>query len=1408
MVVVFLFCGVCTSVYALDPREYAVEASIEVLTAPTALRLSWRPSQFARSYQIRRRFQGASDWGAPRASLPGTAREYTDSDVSVGSSYEYEIQMESTVAATPGPWVNGYGYISGGISLPLVEQKGKVLLLVDSSLAASVGNELAVFQQDLIGAGWTPVRRDVSRASSVPEVKNIVRAEYNADPSNMRAALLIGHIPVPYSGNIAPDLHESHRGAWPADVYYADIDGTWTDSTVNIVAADNPDNDNHPGDGKFDQSQIPSSVELELGRIDFWDLPAFSPRSEVDLLRVYLRKNHEFRHRVFTAARRGLIRDNFGDLDGDAPAVDAWRHYSQFFGPGHVQEVGPGAFFPTLQSESFLWAYGCGGGGYTKADGVGSTTDFATMDPHAVFLMLHGSYFGDWNITDNFLRAAIANPNFTLASIWSGLPHWFMHPLAMGATIGSCARLAQNNVGDYKSHENLSPNQVHIALLGDPTLEMFPVIPPSNLTGAASGNVNLSWSPSADQDLAGYHIYYSSSAAGPFQRLTSSPIAETAFAHAIGQGTHHYMVRAIKLERTGSGTFFNASQGVFTTVTKSTSGALPVVAISTEDGDVSEANSNSGTIRITRNSADENSLIVELLFGGTAQNGSDYEPIGTSIAIPAGSADATITVTPKFDTQVEGEETVTIQLGTNGAYTIGSPSFAFLKIRDAVNQPPAISAIPNQTLAAGASTGALQFQVSDSETAADALQVRGTSSNPKLVETNGIVFGGTAANRTVQINPVTGASGTAVITVIVSDGVNETTTTFSVTMTLPNRAPNAFPKNVATVENSPVGILLTGQDPEGQAITFLIKAPPANGVLSGTAPNIVYTPKPNYFGPDSFVFAASDGQLESLGAQVSINVTPVNRPPVAQAASVGTDEDTPVSITLGGSDPNGDALQFELLTPPTKGTLTGSGATFVYVPRSNVFGIDAFTFRAGDGEFASAPASISINIVSKNDPPRADNLQVQVTEDQAADFILPGADVDNDLLTYQVVGLPGNGTISGTPPNLHYTPVRNFNGADALRFTVSDGAATSSVATVSFFVAAVNDAPAATSQTLEAEEDIALVVTIGATDPEVEALTYRITEMPRLGQLTGTPPTLAYIPFADAHGLDSFTFVANDGLLDSAPAIVSINIRAKNDAPSIGPVLAQTIRKNGSLVGIALLVEDADRPISDLLVTAESSNLSLITPEGITVTLEGENRQLSLTPVKNAVGTTLITLTVSDGQASSQSTFTLTVTNTAPVAVMDTISGPSGTLSIPAAELTKNDTDVDGDQLTVVAVTQSRLGRTVLLTNNTVTYLGDGSSSEDSFSYTVEDDSHETATATVSLTLQRTARIDSMKTAGGNAVLSFTGPADRAFRVKSSIDAQTWTDAGGGRSDASGHGEFTEAGGAGAHHRFYRIEWP
>lgn len=542
---------------AQSVSDYAVRLSAIVQTNPASITLSWPANAQATNCLRYRKLRDATSWGAATA-LATNATNYFDSSVAVGSAYEYRISRTAWTGTTN---YTTEGYIYTGIAMPLVEARGKVILVVDNTQAASLAMELKRLQQDLVGDGWTVRRHDVSRTDTVPNIKAIIKADYTADPTNVKAVFLFGHVPVPYSGRLNPDGHPDHYGAWPADVYHGEMNSTWTDSVVdtstNSPPVSDPRNRNVPGDGKFDPSLLPSDVELQVGRVDLANLPAF-PLGETELLRQYLNKDHWWRHKFVTAERRGLIDDHFGTFSGEAFAVNGWRNFAPLC---YATNTVAGDWLTTLATSSYLWGYGCGSGTYTGAGGVATTSQLVTNDPRVVFAMLFGSYFGDWDSPNNFLRAQLATPTYTLASAWAGRPHWMFHHLALGETIGFSTRLSQNNSMSYVA--NYAARGVHIALMGDPTLRMHPVAPPSALSVNTSedGGVVLQWAASSDP-VVGYHVYRAPTIAGPFTRLTGRLITATNYAEIL-VSSNVYMVRAVKLETSASGTYYNPSQGIF-----------------------------------------------------------------------------------------------------------------------------------------------------------------------------------------------------------------------------------------------------------------------------------------------------------------------------------------------------------------------------------------------------------------------------------------------------------------------------------------------------------------------------------------------------------------------------------------------------------------------------------------------------------------------------------------------------------------------------------------------------------------------------------------------------------------------------------------------------------------------------
>jgi hypothetical protein len=299
--------------------------------------------------------------------------------------------------------------------------------------------------------------------------------------------------------------------------------------------------------------------------VDFANMPAFAS-SEQQLLKNYLDKDHAYRHKLFTAVHRGVVDDNFGYFSGEAFAASGWKNIGPLVGPGNVRADD---YFTAMRDSSYLWSYGCGGGWYQGAGGVGSTSDFANSNLHGVFSMLFGSYFGDWDSQDNFLRAALAQGT-TLTNAWSGRPHWVLHHMGLGDNIGYSTRLTQNNNSLYFS--SYGGRFVHIALMGDPTLRNDVVAPVGDVTVTKQGFDNvISWTPSADAVL-GYYVYVRKENSADFVLLNSTASAETSYTDpcVADEGLLTYMVRAVALQQSPSGTYYNLSQGITDTITNTT----------------------------------------------------------------------------------------------------------------------------------------------------------------------------------------------------------------------------------------------------------------------------------------------------------------------------------------------------------------------------------------------------------------------------------------------------------------------------------------------------------------------------------------------------------------------------------------------------------------------------------------------------------------------------------------------------------------------------------------------------------------------------------------------------------------------------------------------------------------------
>lgn len=544
-----------------------------------------------------------------------------------------------------------------------------------------------------------------------------------------------------------------------------------------------------------------------------------------------------------------------------------------------------------------------------------------------------------------------------------------------------------------------------------------------------------------------------------------------------------------------------------------------------------------------------------------------------------------------------------------------------------------------------------------------------------------------------------------------------------------NTAPVAKAQSVTTAEDASKAITLAGSDADGNALTYTVVSNPAHGTLSGSGAARTYAPAANYSGSDSFTFKVNDGTVDSAVATVSMTVTAVNDVPVATAQSVSTPKNTSKSITLSGTDIEGSALTYAIVSQPSHGALSGTGASRTYTPTTGYTGSDSFTFTANDGTAASAAGTVSITVTAVNAAPVAKAQSMTTAEDTAKAVTLSATDADGDALTYSIVTQPLHGSLSGTMPNLTYTPALNYNGTDSFTFRANDGQAYSNTATVSISITAVNDAPVAKAQSVKTAEDTAKAVTLTSSDIENNARTYSIVSQPVHGTLSGTGAARTYKPAANYYGADSFTFKVNDGNLDSNTAAVSITVTTVNDKPVA--VLASPARgMTFAAPAVITLTANATDPDG----AADIAKVEFFRG-GSTLIGTSTASPYSITWNGVSAGTYSLTAKVTDkaGATATSAAAGITVrANSAPVAKAQSVT----TAEDASKAITLSATDTDGDVLTY-AILANPLHGTAALSGAVATYAPAANyNGSDSFTFRATDSRGAVSnTATVSITV-------------------------------------------------------------------------
>lgn len=603
-IILVSFCLLCSLTALAQPTNLPCDVATRIvgaysLTTNNWITIVWPGNQYGTDRSVKRRVytNAPAYWNTwsnlyqstVSADQPGS---FVDTNANVGIHYEYEVGMLVTNIVCDGVTNNPswyYEYISTGFLVPVAPTNGNVCLLVESGVAAGLASRLTTLTNDLVLSGYKVYRHDIAAddvgsgtwSNAVVATKTIVTNDFALDQAGHWTLFIVGHVPVPYSGDSSPGGHSNNIGAHPADWYYTVTNANvWTDAAINDTSAAYAAQNNVPSDGKFDTNIVPGIPIMRLGRVDFRNMPAFSS-TETQLLQQYLDRDHSWRTKGFTVRSLGLINSN-----NNAGLIYRGKPYEEhsvlasMFGTTNQTILGTWLGGDGGNTNGFLTAASFGNGDYAHDLQIGYTTNFASTNFYVPFSSMYGSYYGDWD-SGIFTNAVLWGP---LAAGGYGLNNYYRENImnmgspAMGRTMGQkifedAANFPVDFIKRYKQFSYIFGGSLfdttqslrnYISLLGDPTLKLYQVAQPQTVTMQAAGtNAMIYWSPPlGESNVVGYYVYRAPGTnRNSFTLLTPVP-TNAPFMDTTGPDTNQtWWVRTVRLQTNVNRSFYDVSQG-------------------------------------------------------------------------------------------------------------------------------------------------------------------------------------------------------------------------------------------------------------------------------------------------------------------------------------------------------------------------------------------------------------------------------------------------------------------------------------------------------------------------------------------------------------------------------------------------------------------------------------------------------------------------------------------------------------------------------------------------------------------------------------------------------------------------------------------------------------------------------
>jgi len=511
-----------------------------------------------------------------------------------------------------------------------------------------------------------------------------------------------------------------------------------------------------------------------------------------------------------------------------------------------------------------------------------------------------------------------------------------------------------------------------------------------------------------------------------------------------------------------------------------------------------------------------------------------------------------------------------------------------------------------------------------------------------------------------------------------------------------NDAPSLADVYLVTEEDVVASTTLVATEPDGDVLSFGVVAEPAHGLVSldGTSGALSYVPDPGFVGTDGFLVSVDDGALQDT-ASITVEVRSVgNEAPTVDDVFLSMQEDDELTHAMVGTDGDGDALIWTIVTYPAHGsaTLDRDTGVVVYRPDLDYAGPDSLQVTASDDLVSSSYALVSVEVLPVNDQPVIHSWPLVVNEDSTSTGVLDASDVDGDTLLWAVTVPPSSGTLEVTPDTgaWVYSPDPDFAGEDRFTAIVSDGTVDSEPTDIDLIVVGLADSPIVDPAVVVVDEDTVGTVTLTGTDVDGDSLTWAIRVQPVNGTATLQPNTgdLTYTPHEDFNGDDVVYVEAHDGVLASASTPVSVVVLPVADPPVVLPVLVATTVEDESVSGVV----EATDPDGDVLTWSTA-----IAPTHGEVTVFADGSYV-YTPDPDFYGDDSFDAQVSDGMFTVPATVSVVVAASGDGPVVDDLFVETAQDVTVVGSLSAS--DVDDDPLT--------FGLTVAPSRGTASVAADG----------------------------------------------------------------------------------------------------